>query len=328
MATTNVNPALSVSTSYMPTPTLQSQAALIASASPTSILVGTGTSTLSTSGGSGAGAVTYAVTSGACTASGSTLSAGSAAAGATCTVTATKAADSTYAPTTATVNVSISSRRSIDAAVDASVKGALAAQVSAASRFTEAQMRNVTEHLNQLGLSFNVRANRLGVGLNSPLLRPTMVQTQPAWAIAVNGQGQNMVDSPDRASAVGTVLAQNEKGTTPIAAQKASVASELNDAVFGQMGLSIWAAGDVVHGRMGVNSSTNNFHTDGLTLGFDHLLNDKTIVGVALGYGTDNTKVDDFNSRVRGSQWGVTACVQTARGCFDRCVDRPWSVFI
>ena len=222
-------------------------------------------------------------------------------------MTVTKAADSTYASTTATVNVSISSRRSIDAAVDASVKGALAAQVSAASRFTEAQMRNVTEHLNQLGLTFNVRANRLGVGLNSPLLRPTMAQSQPAWAIAVNGQGQNMVDSPSRASAVGTVLAQNGKDATPIAAQKGSVASELNDAIFGQMALSIWASGDVVHGRMGVNSSTNKFHTDGLTLGFDHLLNDKTIVGVALGYGVDSTQVDDFNSRVRGSQWTVTA---------------------
>jgi uncharacterized protein with beta-barrel porin domain len=286
---------------------LSAQATLTALASPTSIVVGTGTSTLSTSGGSGTGAVTYAVTSGSCTVSGSTLSAGTAAVGATCTVTVTKAADSTYAPTTATVNVSISSRRSIDAAVDASVKGALAAQVSAASRFTETQMRNVTEHLNQLGLTFNVRANRLGVGLNSPLLRPTMAQSQPAWAIAVNGQGQNMVDSPSSASPVETVLAQNGKDATPIAAQKGSVASELNDAIFGQMGLSIWASGDVVHGRMGVNSSTNKFHTDGLTLGFDHLLNDKTIVGVALGYGTDNTKVDDFNSRVRGSQWAVTA---------------------
>jgi len=61
--------------------------------------------TLSSAGGSGTGAVTYAVSSGDCTVSGSTLTA-SAGTG-SCVVTATKAADASYASITETVTVSL-----------------------------------------------------------------------------------------------------------------------------------------------------------------------------------------------------------------------------
>ncbi len=75
------------------TPALTAQATLTASATSTSLAT-SATTTLSYSGGSGTGAVTYAVASGSCTVSGTTLTAASSAG--TCTVTATKAADSTY----------------------------------------------------------------------------------------------------------------------------------------------------------------------------------------------------------------------------------------
>ena len=75
---------------------LAPQAALVLSASPTSVNVN-GTSTLSTSGGSGTGTVSYAVASGPCLVSGSTLTGTGVG---SCSVTATKAADSTYAAVT------------------------------------------------------------------------------------------------------------------------------------------------------------------------------------------------------------------------------------
>jgi len=81
------------------TPQLTDQAALTASAASTSLAT-SATTTLSSLGGSGTGAVTYAVASGSCTISGTTLTAASSAG--TCTVTATKAADSTYAAKTST----------------------------------------------------------------------------------------------------------------------------------------------------------------------------------------------------------------------------------
>jgi len=80
------------------------QTTLTAIASPTSIVALTGTSTLSTSGGSGSGAVTYSSTGG-CTISGTTLTAGATVG--TCSITATKAADSNYAVSTNTVNVTV-----------------------------------------------------------------------------------------------------------------------------------------------------------------------------------------------------------------------------
>ena len=86
------------------TPPPVAQATLVAVATPSSFLT-TGSSTLSTTGGSGTGAVTYAVASGTCTISGSTLSATAAG---TCTVTAKKAADTSYLEaTSAAVSVTV-----------------------------------------------------------------------------------------------------------------------------------------------------------------------------------------------------------------------------
>ena len=79
------------------TSVLQQQATLVAVAGAASVAA-SGTTTLSTTGGSGDGAVTYAVASGACTVSGTTLTAPSTAG--TCTVTATKAANTNYAAAT------------------------------------------------------------------------------------------------------------------------------------------------------------------------------------------------------------------------------------
>ncbi len=86
-------------------PALTAQATLTAAAGSTT-LVTSATTSLSSSGGNGTGAVTYAVASGTCTISGTTLTAASSAG--TCTVTATKAADSTYsAKTSAALTITV-----------------------------------------------------------------------------------------------------------------------------------------------------------------------------------------------------------------------------
>ncbi|MFM6991782.1 MAG: hypothetical protein ACKOWD_10920 [Rhodoferax sp.] len=87
------------------TPALTAQATLTASADSTTLAT-SATTSLRSSGGSGTGAVTYAVASGTCTISGTTLTATSSPG--TCTVTATKAADSTYlAATSAAITVTV-----------------------------------------------------------------------------------------------------------------------------------------------------------------------------------------------------------------------------
>ncbi len=72
---------------------LTTQPALTATAASSNVAA-SGTTTLNSSGGAGTGAVSYAVASGSCTVSGTTLTAPSTSS--TCTVTATKAADATY----------------------------------------------------------------------------------------------------------------------------------------------------------------------------------------------------------------------------------------
>ena len=79
------------------TPAPQAQAALTVAAASTT-LDPSGTTVLSSSGGNGTGLTTYNAT-GACTVSGTTLTASSTSSGA-CTVTATKAADATYSAIT------------------------------------------------------------------------------------------------------------------------------------------------------------------------------------------------------------------------------------
>jgi hypothetical protein len=87
------------------TVSLATQAGLLLNASPQTITTN-GTSALSTTGGSGSRTVSYAVSSGACTISGSTLT--STAAG-SCDIVATKAADSVYASASSSpVNVTVS----------------------------------------------------------------------------------------------------------------------------------------------------------------------------------------------------------------------------
>lgn len=88
-AATTVSKDITVS----PAVTKVAQSTLVAVATPASVAP-SGSSTLSSTGGSGSGLVTFAVTTGTCTISGTTLTAPSTAG--SCTVTATKATDTTY----------------------------------------------------------------------------------------------------------------------------------------------------------------------------------------------------------------------------------------
>jgi uncharacterized protein with beta-barrel porin domain len=262
-----------------------SQSTLQVSVDPANLRVNQ-TGTLSTTGGSGTGAVTYAVTSGSCTVSGTTLTA-SASAG-TCVVTATKAADQSYTQTTATVTVTVTARPSLAQAMDATVRGTIAAHASTVSRFTSAQMTNVSGHISQLSSSFSLGGNRMAIGL-SGLIPAQAAQVMPV--LLASTSKTNPTSKTDEPSIVGQALAKQrtEEADTPI----------------GQTGF--WAAGDVSRGRLGVDQGVNRFRTDGLTIGMDYQLAARTIVGMAIGYGTDRTVIDTQGSQVNATQTSLTA---------------------
>ncbi len=92
---------------------LRAQATLVAEAAQSNLYT-TGRTTLSTKGGSGSGAVTYAVDSGGCTVSGSTLIAPTTPG--TCTVVAIKAGDTIYAQKSAqpiSISISVASQEKL-----------------------------------------------------------------------------------------------------------------------------------------------------------------------------------------------------------------------
>jgi hypothetical protein len=264
-------------------PAPKTQASLVLAASPSALNTVVSKSTLSTTGGSGAGAVAYAVTKGTCTLAGNVVSAGTIAE--TCTITATKSADATYLAATATVAIEVRQRPTLAAAAnDASVGASHGAQWRHAQRFANTQLLNIGQHLDTLSHHFEIQPANWGWGLNSAKLDAVA----PLLNLAKD-QLQNAV-----------------RGTS----QGEPQASPVNDSVNPAPVFGIWTAGavDVMHypsddGKGMVNKLT----TDGLTIGIDHQLGPRAIIGMALGYGTGrNTAATDANV-VTAAQRAVTA---------------------
>lgn len=285
------------------------QATLVVSASPSTIRANK-TSTLTTTGGSGSGAVSYSVTTGACTVSGSVLTA--APSSGTCTILATKAADVTYAAATASVTVTINP--SLAQALDASVKGTVTAHAMTATRFTDAQVRNVTSRIETLGRGFNLNSGRVALGFQSPAF-DAIKQASPILLAAAD----SLLVGDDRSTV---------KDSTPVDQHSGDrMGPRWLLADLGQQGkkgqaqsgggqqatYAFWISGSFVSGKVDIDSSsTNRFRTDGVTVGFDYLLTPKTVIGLALGHGDDRTKVDPLGTKVSARQvslmaYGVTS---------------------
>jgi len=413
--TSTTSPAITVTVNAV------TESALVAVASPSTIAAITGTSTLSTTGGSGTGAVTYAVTSGACTISGSTLTAG--ATSGTCGVTATKASDSTYTSTTSpaitvtvnavtgqqsslaviastsviaqfsgstllsttggsgtgsvtyrvmsgtcsisgnilnagqlvencsvraeksgdstysatistTISIFIKDRNILVDAAESSVSGMLAAQVSAAQRFANSQIQNISSHLDALKTcklnikcdTQNIKLNSAGLNDLSPVIQKLKQEYFPVANAAMGGASEPQ-DSFENSSAMKSasadipasnnaspdgssfLLPQNHanlsQGYLPDIAQDSFPSqNELANDGADQPNYAFWASGDLSFGSMtiqGPSTTKNQFSTSGVTVGVDYQVAKSIIIGSALGYGFDNTSIDSNGSRVKSS---------------------------
>ena len=400
---------------------LSAQAALVVSASPSAISKNTGSSSLSTTGGSGIGAVTYAVTAGSCTISGNSLRAG--AVSETCAVTATRAADANYMSITGTVNIAVNDRASIADAVDRSVIGTVTAQVTVAQRFADTQVNNIADHIQNLRSNFDVKSNRLAIGINSPELSqaapvlqklreaiiPQSNRTMSAAETVVPESSQNSIEElvqklndainsgnlaqvlslyagSDRTKVKAALqgfksgqgeskilsikaLGANEflvsvertlstgNTTIPLAIQisrdgqyelrysqadlvkstvvlntnsygssgefvkvkstndtqlaqannQSLINQTINQELFGDAPIGIWAVGNLDYGRIAVAGASNAFSTQGITFGLDLQVDKHLIVGAALGYGFDNTTIDTFGTNVKSNQFSFSA---------------------
>ena len=116
---------------------------------------------------------------------------------------------------------------------ESNVYNQLSSQVSIAQRFSDAQINNVTDHIQGLSHNFNVK----------------------------------------------------------------------NNGLFGDKQIDIWTTGIIDYGSL----NQNDFRTSGVTVGIDYQLNPYVIMGTAIGYGSDKTKVDSLGSNVKSHQTTATA---------------------
>jgi len=319
---------------------LLAQASFTVSASPTTLNATTTTSTLSTSGGSGTGAVTYAMTAGTCTVSGTTATAGTTSE--TCTVTATKASDGTYAAATATVNITVARRANIAAAAtDASVLAIHGAQIMQSQKFVTTQIDNVANHLNGYRNNFNLRPSNFGFGVNiqMPSLGPAsqaLYKIKDELTPRPEMQAQNKLQSKDTQAGMKKVGYVEEQDLTPyndymreeaLAAGKGTqeqkqdekqVQEQIDQSQYyaansqyerENLTYSIWTAGTIDYAtyKTGDNKETQNKLTaNGLTMGIDYKLHDAAIVGAAVGVGTAWQSAVAINTNLKAKQTAVT----------------------
>ena len=302
---------------------LQSQTALVLVASPTILTATTTTSTLSTTGGSGAGTVSYAMTSGTCSLSGTTVTAGTVAE--TCVVTATKAADSSYLSTTATVNITVNRRATIAAAAsDSSVSTIHTAQVMQAQKFAVTQLQNVTGHLDSLRHNFTLQPSNLGIGLNLPSLSGPTAQVfyklkDELTYQAPEKQNSNRVttNSPfhktsyfeeKESKPFNDYLKDPDAGASDEGQE--TVKYEEPEGYYQRESLtySFWTAGtlDVGTFMTGQKDALNKLKANGLTFGLDYKLDDAAIVGGAIGIGNGWINDNSSGSNIKSNQLTFT----------------------
>ena len=292
---------------------LISQASFSVTASPNALNATTTTSALSTTGGSGTGSVTYAMTSGTCTLSGSTVTAGTA--NETCTVTATKAADSTYLAATATVNITVSRRASLaSAATDPSVARMQAVQLAQSKLFVQNQIENVTSHLDNYRHSFKLMPSRMGITINTPSLgpmSPVFYKVKDAWAgntALANDPSMQKIGMKDATpTTMGEKIYNDYVKHEPIDEQthneEAPAAYERTQGSY-----SLWSTGSVDTGLFKTgdnNDQSNKFRLNGLTFGLDYKLGPRAIMGAALGLSQGSSKAQELDGSVKSNQQSV-----------------------
>jgi Autotransporter beta-domain/Cadherin-like beta sandwich domain/Putative Ig domain len=292
---------------------LISQASFSVTASPNALNATTTTSALSTTGGSGTGSVTYAMSAGTCTLSGSTVTAGTA--NETCTVTATKAADSTYLAATATVNITVSRRASLaSAATDPSVARMQAVQLAQSKLFVQNQIENVTSHLDNYRHSFKLMPSRMGITINTPSLgpmSPVFYKVKDAWAgntALANDPSMQKIGMKDATpTTMGEKIYNDYVKHEPIDEQthneEAPAAYERTQGSY-----SLWSTGSVDTGLFKTgdnNDQSNKFRLNGLTFGLDYKLGPRAIMGAALGLSQGSSKAQELDGSVKSNQQSV-----------------------
>ncbi len=163
----------------------------------------------------------------------------------------------------------------LDPTADPTVRGMLAAQVSAASRFGSAQIENVGARVRMLHFGQDPCSMQFDVGTNARWERADTSVDETKLAAA---------QTPEQ----GTKQDKRTRCESPFA---------------------FWAGGNIDFGFLRPNSATDrsDFTTSGLTFGADARVMKGLVLGAAVGYGRDSTDVGTNESESHAQ--GVNATV-------------------
>ncbi|MDQ1153414.1 hypothetical protein QE389_000613 [Brevundimonas sp. SORGH_AS 993] len=205
---------------------------------------------------------------------------------------------------TGTLTVTVAARP--DPSLDPDVRGVASAQVTAARRFSDAQVDNFQRRLE--GLRDGSNESRNGLSLN---VGGVGGQDDRDPRVALRRQlGQDQRLDP---GALGDDRDRDMLGLNfgsdraPPAEPAARPGGQLNAASAGQGAtqgggpVGVWTSGSVDWGRQDAKGLRDSrFTTQGVTAGLDIRLNDTLIVGGGLGYSEDKTRIGDNGSTSRG----------------------------
>jgi len=158
---------------------------------------------------------------------------------------------------------------------DPTVTGQLAAQVTNVDNFVHAQTTNLSSHLNRLHSNFTDQGSYNNISLSTPS------EIQQLMGITNEFVGAWFAPS--------SYMVASNSSDLPIPKVKESKGSH------GMSG--IWLEGTLSYGAIDAGVTSNKFTSSGLTAGMDYLLQDDLIVGVAVGFGWDSTKVDTLGTK-------------------------------
>lgn len=197
-------------------------------------------------------------------------------------------------------------RASIADAVDGSVTSTVLAQASAAQRFSENQIMNVTSHIEGLRRNFNVKNNQIALNISSPTLDPIKQAVQQISTafnqapvnVAQNNLTTGVNEVKSDAGSAYIKLAHADTLPSDISVTNSNRDTNLNSRLFGDKQIGIWASGTFDYGSIG----HNDFRTSGATVGIDYQVKPHVIIGTSIGYGFDNTDIDTFGSNMKSHQ--------------------------
>jgi tRNA threonylcarbamoyladenosine modification (KEOPS) complex Pcc1 subunit len=293
---------------------LIAQTNLVLVASPNVITSINKFSTLSTSGANGTGAVSFAVTKGGCKISANIVTAG--AADEICEITATKAADSVYLATNATVNIQVRNSDIKKFAEDKSVSALQAAQLLQAQKFSTTQVQNIGNHLDSLRHSFNLNPSNFGIGINVPAfsqIAPVFykIKEELAYKTEDSASGSIQFAQLRQLGNHNKPLKEflNDFEDSESLGDKTEVNSGINHSVKESQTYSVWTAGTIDVGQYKTvdnQQTTSKFRASGLTLGLDYKIGTAAIVGAAIGYEASQNTPQINESKIKSNQKSLT----------------------